>query len=117
MKAHEYVAIARQNLADRPLKSTIYKDVPKDQDGPAEELDVALDILRRLLSEVKTIADARKASSEAAILAIMLELKQKWRAICDRMNAERRHRCQPGHTGFTEEAFMGLTKIISEEAT
>lgn len=105
MKADDYVKLAREMLANPPLQSTIWKDTPPDEDGPADEQDIVVDILRRLLGEVKPIAEARKANTDAAILSIMKELRERWFAICDRMS----------HPQFTRQAFDAFIKVIDKK--
>lgn len=85
MKADDYVRIADGLLKKPPLLSTIWTDVPPGEDGPADEQDIVFEVLKRLMNEVKVIAEARKARTDVAILSIMKELRQKWFAICDRM--------------------------------
>ena len=105
MKADDYCKLAHEMLASPPLRSTIWKGMPPEEDGPADEMDIVFEILRRILSEVKPIADARKAKTDEAILSIMKELRQKWLAICGRMN----------HPAFQTESFSKFCEVIDKK--
>lgn len=86
MKADDYAKAARELLAAPPLRSTIFVGVPPEEDGPSDAADIAIEIARRILSEAPAIAKARHAETDGAIRSIMLELRQRWNAVCDRMN-------------------------------
>ncbi len=105
MKADEYVKIARELLANPPLRSTIWSGMPPEEEGVADEEDIVFDILRRLLSEVKLLADARKANTDEAIVSIMKELRLRWYAICDRMN----------HPMFIRPSFDRFLEIMNKK--
>lgn len=105
MKADDYVKIAREMLEKPPLRSTIWKGMPPEEEGPADESDIVCEVIRRILSEVKPLADARRVNTEAGIVAIMKELRQKWFAICDRMN----------HPMFQKPSFSKFCEILNQK--
>ena len=105
MKADDYAKLAREMLANPPLRSAIWAKTPPEDDGPADEKAIVFDVLRRLLGEVKTIADTRKANADDAILAIRLELRSRWNAICDRMD----------HPLFVRPAFDRFLAILDKK--
>lgn len=104
MKADDYVKIARELLASPPLRSAIWKDMSPEE-GVADEEDIVFEVLRRLLSEVKKLADARKANTDEAIVSIMKELRAKWYAICDRME----------HPMFIHSSFDRFLAIMNKK--
>lgn len=105
MKADEYVKVARELMANPPLRSTIWENMPPEEEGPASEEDIVFEILRRLMCEVKTIADSRKANSDDAIVSIMKELRQKWFAICSRIK----------HPLFQDRVFDNFVAVMSKK--
>ncbi len=105
MKADDYARIAREMLDARPKMSDIYKDAPPEEaDKPAEGLDVAADVARRLLLELGPTMDARRARTDSAVAAILRELKQRWAAICSRVK----------HEAFTPPVFVAVLKSVNE---
>lgn len=98
MRADDYAKLAQSYMEVRPRRSEVYKGVPEEEDGPCDDADIAVKIVLSLLSEVREIAAARKATSKEAVLAIMLELKQRWAAVCDRLK----------HDAFRESLFMAV---------
>lgn len=85
MKAVHYAERLKQWLADPPLKSAIFSDVPKDEDGPAGRDDVVLGICFDLLKEGAKLAETRRAQTPEAYSAVIREQEQKWRAIVSRV--------------------------------
>lgn len=109
MKADEYAKIARAWIANPPPVTDFYVDVPElHQDHKADLLDMQCEIVKRLFNEVKVIADVRKAKSPEALRSIMLELEQKWQAICRRLEAN-------GRSPFSKDTFMAMVDVYLEK--
>jgi len=53
----------------------------KDSGNPDEKDEELVNILTDLIGELKTIQEARKASSDRAMISIFKEVNQKWKAI------------------------------------
>lgn len=109
MKADEYAKIARAWIANPPPVTDFYVDVPElHREHKADLLDMQCEIVKRLFNEVKAIADARKAKSPEALRSIMLELEQKWQAICRRLETG-------GKTPFSKDTFMAMVDVYLEK--
>lgn len=85
MKAVDYAARLKRELANPPLKSAIFSDVPKDEDGPADREDIVLGVCFDLLKEGSKLAETRRAQTPEAYAAVIREQEQKWRAIVARV--------------------------------
>jgi hypothetical protein len=89
LKAREYVALFRRWKAEQVKVSAIelYDHVPPEEDRAADDLDLVTALCAKLSREVKPLAEARNATSPEAMVAIMLELQQRWDAVVRQLSA------------------------------
>ena len=112
MKANDYAELARAWIKNPPAVAEFYPDAPEiTKDQKCDLLDLQCEIVRRLFVEVKEIAAMRKATRPEALGAIMNELKQKWFAICKRLDT--------GDTKglFSRDTFMALVRVYDQEGS
>lgn len=105
MKAKDYVAIWNDFAKRRPLMSEVYEDVPQKEDKTSNELDWVWFLTNRMAREVREISEARHAKSPESAVAIMLELQQKWEAVCRKID----------HRVCTPEAFGLYLEVVQQQ--
>jgi hypothetical protein len=87
MKAKEYVKLWNEWQENRPKLGEIYPDAPENErDKKADSYDLINYLGLKVLSEFHVLVKARKAQHPAALAAIVRELDQKWKAICNRID-------------------------------
>jgi hypothetical protein len=104
VKAKEYVKMWHGWQENLPTLGEIYANAPdEEKDKSADDLDLISFLGQKVLSEYHVIADARKAQTPEALGAIVRELDQKWRAICNRVDS------------IPPEFFQTLIKVAIED--
>lgn len=88
MKAAEYADRFREARRVPPLRSTIYSDVPKAEDKPADLADLIVMLCRDLMREAQKIIKDRRIQLPESTGAVVREQIEKSRAIARRLDGE-----------------------------
>lgn len=94
MKAKQYVAMFRDMKARKVTlgQLDLYSGVPPEEANKvADELDLVAKLCHELTREVKQLATTRRVSTSDAMVSVMLELQQKWEAVCRQLEPECRY--------------------------
>lgn len=90
MKASDYLVLFHAYAADTDLRQKLFTGVPTDEIPTDEDqiLDAVIAVCRDMLVEARDIHSRRHGQSEAALVAVLREQHQKFKAFARLANVE-----------------------------